>query len=145
MPVNLKRLIWNAQKTFNIDFRKQSDMHPTEIIEEINKLGDRRSVHNAREPVCLWANTESHELPSTPMLHFTVFIFKFVLVSIVSIPTIDKGGDDRVPCVHGMLDGVEVLLLGISRVISSTANIGNSKPDFDNVTCRDIHGLGKDG
>uniref|UniRef100_A0A453DLI8 DNA-directed RNA polymerase n=1 Tax=Aegilops tauschii subsp. strangulata TaxID=200361 RepID=A0A453DLI8_AEGTS len=44
MPVNLKRLIWNAQKTFKIDLRKPSDMHPMEIVEAIDKLQERLKV-----------------------------------------------------------------------------------------------------
>uniref|UniRef100_A0A0E0MIR4 DNA-directed RNA polymerase n=1 Tax=Oryza punctata TaxID=4537 RepID=A0A0E0MIR4_ORYPU len=38
MPVNLKRLIWNAGKTFKIDLRKPSDMHTMEIVDAIDKL-----------------------------------------------------------------------------------------------------------
>lgn len=44
MPVNLKRLIWNAQKTFKVDIRKPSDMHPMEIVEAIDKLQERLKV-----------------------------------------------------------------------------------------------------
>ncbi|KAK3026396.1 hypothetical protein RJ639_042606 [Escallonia herrerae] len=38
MPVNLKRLIWNAQKTFKVDLRRSSDMHLMEIVEAVDKL-----------------------------------------------------------------------------------------------------------
>ncbi|TVU00263.1 hypothetical protein EJB05_54316 [Eragrostis curvula] len=41
MPVNLKRLICNAQKTFKIDVRKPSPMHPMEIVEAVDKLQER--------------------------------------------------------------------------------------------------------
>uniref|UniRef100_A0A0E0KYK6 DNA-directed RNA polymerase subunit n=1 Tax=Oryza punctata TaxID=4537 RepID=A0A0E0KYK6_ORYPU len=44
MPVNLKRLIWNAQKTFKIDLRRPSDMHPMEIVDAIDKLQERLKV-----------------------------------------------------------------------------------------------------
>ncbi|EES09829.1 hypothetical protein BDA96_05G145200 [Sorghum bicolor] len=44
LPVNLKRLIWNAQKTFKIDIRTCSDMHPIEIVEAIDKLQERLKV-----------------------------------------------------------------------------------------------------
>ncbi|KAL6659840.1 hypothetical protein ACP70R_002669 [Stipagrostis hirtigluma subsp. patula] len=44
MPVNLKRLIWNAQKIFKIDFRRPSDMHPMEIVDAVDKLQDRLTV-----------------------------------------------------------------------------------------------------
>ncbi|CAO2141859.1 unnamed protein product [Urochloa humidicola] len=44
LPVNLKRLIWNAQKIFKIDTRGCSDMHPMEIVEAIDKLQERLKV-----------------------------------------------------------------------------------------------------
>ena len=44
LSVNLKRLIWNAQKTFKIDVRTCSDMHPVEILEAIDKLQERLKV-----------------------------------------------------------------------------------------------------
>uniref|UniRef100_A0A803NGC0 DNA-directed RNA polymerase subunit n=1 Tax=Cannabis sativa TaxID=3483 RepID=A0A803NGC0_CANSA len=44
LPVNLKRLIQNAQKTFKIDFRRTSDMHPMEIVEAVDKLQERLKV-----------------------------------------------------------------------------------------------------
>ncbi|CAN6481632.1 unnamed protein product [Victoria cruziana] len=44
MPVNLKRLIWNAQKTFKVDLRRPSDMHPMEIVEAVDKLQERLKV-----------------------------------------------------------------------------------------------------
>lgn len=44
MPVNLKRLIWNAQKTFKIDLRRPSDMHLMEIVEAVDKLQERLKV-----------------------------------------------------------------------------------------------------
>ncbi|KAB1201777.1 DNA-directed RNA polymerase II subunit 1 [Morella rubra] len=44
LPVNLKRLIWNAQKIFKIDPRRHSDMHPMEIVEAVDKLQERLKV-----------------------------------------------------------------------------------------------------
>ncbi|CAL9110471.1 unnamed protein product, partial [Musa textilis] len=44
VPVNLKRLIWNAQKTFKIDPRRPSDMHPMEIVDAVDKLQERLKV-----------------------------------------------------------------------------------------------------
>ncbi|KAH8508169.1 hypothetical protein H0E87_010337 [Populus deltoides] len=46
MPVNLKRLIWNAQKTFKIDTRigRVSDIHPMEAVEAVDKLQERLKV-----------------------------------------------------------------------------------------------------
>ncbi|XP_015941075.1 DNA-directed RNA polymerase II subunit RPB1-like [Arachis duranensis] len=44
LPVNLKRLIRNAQKAFKIDFQKPSDMHPLEILEAVDRLQERLKV-----------------------------------------------------------------------------------------------------
>nr|CAA36735.1 DNA-directed RNA polymerase [Arabidopsis thaliana] len=44
LPVNIKRHIWNAQKTFKIDLRKISDMHPVEIVDAVDKLQERLLV-----------------------------------------------------------------------------------------------------
>ncbi|KAL0833412.1 hypothetical protein Bca101_085301 [Brassica carinata] len=44
LPVNIKRHIWNAQKTFKIDLRKISDLHPVEIVDAVDKLQERLLV-----------------------------------------------------------------------------------------------------
>ncbi|MED6135271.1 DNA-directed RNA polymerase II subunit rpb1 [Stylosanthes scabra] len=44
LPVNLKRLIRNAQKDFKVDFQKPSDMHPLEIVEAVDRLQERLKV-----------------------------------------------------------------------------------------------------
>ncbi|KAL9230059.1 hypothetical protein vseg_005452 [Gypsophila vaccaria] len=44
LPVNLKRLLWNAQKIFKVDMREKSDMHPIEIVEAVDKLQERLKV-----------------------------------------------------------------------------------------------------
>ncbi|VFR02519.1 unnamed protein product [Cuscuta campestris] len=44
LPVNIQRLVLNAQKTFKIDFRRPSDMHPMEIVEAVDKLQERLKV-----------------------------------------------------------------------------------------------------
>ncbi|KMZ61970.1 DNA-directed RNA polymerase [Zostera marina] len=44
MPVNLKRIIWNAKKRFNVDPRSPPDIHPMEIVEAIDKLQERLKV-----------------------------------------------------------------------------------------------------
>ncbi|KAK7274223.1 hypothetical protein RIF29_15304 [Crotalaria pallida] len=44
LPVNLKRLIRNAQKTFKVDFRRPSEIYPMEIVEATDQLQDRLKV-----------------------------------------------------------------------------------------------------
>ena len=36
LPVNLLRLIWNAQKIFKIDMRAPTDLHPVKVIEGVS-------------------------------------------------------------------------------------------------------------
>jgi len=55
MLVNLKRLIWNAQKTFKIDTRTCSDMHPMEIVEAIDKLQERVKVVHGGDAISIEA------------------------------------------------------------------------------------------
>lgn len=55
MPVNLKRLIWNAQKTFKVDPRRPSDMHPMEVVEAIDKLQERLKVVPGDDPLSVEA------------------------------------------------------------------------------------------
>ena len=44
LPVNLHRLIWNAQKIFNIDVRKPTTLSPIKVIKEVKELSDKLVV-----------------------------------------------------------------------------------------------------
>lgn len=44
LPVNLKRLIWNAQKIFHIEMGTPSDLHPVHIIRKVKELSERLVV-----------------------------------------------------------------------------------------------------
>lgn len=44
LPVNVKRLIWNAQKRFRVDAAAKSNLDPTEIIKQIRDLCNRLAV-----------------------------------------------------------------------------------------------------
>eukprot|EP00899_Mesostigma_viride_P002361 jgi/Mesvir1/12125/Mv00383-RA.1 len=44
LPVNLKRLIWNAQKVFGVDARKTWDLKPQTVVAEIKKLSEKLQV-----------------------------------------------------------------------------------------------------
>lgn len=44
VPVNLKRLVWNAQKMFQIKTHGESDMSPTYVIRRIRELCEGLSV-----------------------------------------------------------------------------------------------------
>ncbi|CAN1226390.1 DNA-directed RNA polymerase II subunit RPB1 [Linum perenne] len=55
LPVNLMRLIWNAQKTFKVDTRKASDIHPMEAVEAVDKLQERLKVVPGDDPLSVEA------------------------------------------------------------------------------------------
>jgi len=38
LPCNMQRLIWNAQKIFRINTRRQTDLHPLKIVEGLNAI-----------------------------------------------------------------------------------------------------------
>ncbi|PLW18081.1 hypothetical protein PCANC_01801 [Puccinia coronata f. sp. avenae] len=51
LPVNIRRIIQNAQQIFHIDFRKPSDLPPQEIIQMVNDLCDRIIVVRGDDPL----------------------------------------------------------------------------------------------
>ncbi|KAF2312460.1 hypothetical protein GH714_034752 [Hevea brasiliensis] len=55
LPVNLMRLIWNAQKTFKVDTRRPSDIHPMEAVEAVDKLQERLKVVPGEDPLSVEA------------------------------------------------------------------------------------------
>ncbi|OMJ92206.1 hypothetical protein SteCoe_5081 [Stentor coeruleus] len=44
LPVNLKRLIWNAKKKFGISGLNRSDLHPVKVIDSLEGLGKKLKV-----------------------------------------------------------------------------------------------------
>jgi DNA-directed RNA polymerase II subunit RPB1 len=50
LPVNLKRLIWNAQKIFNVE-KKPSDLHPIKIIERVRALRQELIVVSGEDSI----------------------------------------------------------------------------------------------
>ncbi|KAK2997212.1 hypothetical protein RJ639_025783 [Escallonia herrerae] len=77
MPMNLKRLIWNAQKTFKVDLRRSSDMHLMEIVEAVDKLQERLKVVTGDDAMSMEAQKNA-TLFFTILLHST-FASKRVL------------------------------------------------------------------
>nr|GFD42021.1 RNA polymerase II largest subunit [Tanacetum cinerariifolium] len=59
MPVNLKRIIWNAQKTFKVDLRQTSDMHPPEIMGAVDKLQEHLWVVHGDDLLSIKAQRNS--------------------------------------------------------------------------------------
>ncbi|KAH9322467.1 hypothetical protein KI387_017106, partial [Taxus chinensis] len=55
LPVNLKRLVWNAQKLFKADPRKPSDIHPVEIVEALDKVQEKLIVVPGSDPLSIEA------------------------------------------------------------------------------------------
>eukprot|EP00271_Cylindrocystis_brebissonii_P003385 TRINITY_DN1429_c0_g6_i1.p1 TRINITY_DN1429_c0_g6~~TRINITY_DN1429_c0_g6_i1.p1 ORF type:complete len:1954 (-),score=319.86 TRINITY_DN1429_c0_g6_i1:2079-7940(-) len=44
LPVNLKRLVWNAQKLFKVKMNQPSDMYPIDVVDQVDKLAERLKV-----------------------------------------------------------------------------------------------------
>ncbi|KJE89904.1 polymerase II polypeptide A [Capsaspora owczarzaki ATCC 30864] len=59
VPVNVPRLIWNAQKTFNIDKRHQSDLHPVAVIEGVRRLTENLVIVKGSDPISVEAQNNA--------------------------------------------------------------------------------------
>ncbi|XP_055335643.1 DNA-directed RNA polymerase II subunit RPB1-like [Paramacrobiotus metropolitanus] len=65
LPCNLSRMIWNAQKTFHINLRGTSDLHPVRVVEGVSELlkklvivkGEDRLSREAQENATILINT----------------------------------------------------------------------------------------
>eukprot|EP00736_Rhodelphis_marinus_P003472 Rmarinus@m.16123 len=64
VPMNLDRLIWNAQKNFRIDFRKPSNLHPLKIINDVRALSKRLVVVPGDDPLSTEAQANATTLVS---------------------------------------------------------------------------------
>eukprot|EP00123_Amoebidium_parasiticum_P017765 comp23981_c2_seq2/m.42567 comp23981_c2_seq2/g.42567 ORF comp23981_c2_seq2/g.42567 comp23981_c2_seq2/m.42567 type:complete len:1766 (-) comp23981_c2_seq2:210-5507(-) len=51
LPVNLRRLLWNAKKIFHITKTKESDLHPLELITKVDRLCDNINVVEGEDPI----------------------------------------------------------------------------------------------
>jgi DNA-directed RNA polymerase II subunit RPB1 len=56
LPVQLMRLIWNAQKVFHINKRSQSDLHPLDVIEGVRELTDKLKIVEGEDTISKLAN-----------------------------------------------------------------------------------------
>jgi len=96
LPVNLKRLIWNAQKTFHIDPHKPTDLHPVKVLEGLERLKEKMVVINGRDSLSLEAQKNATSLMNvllrstlsskrvTEEYHLTAFSFEWLLGEIES-------------------------------------------------------------
>ncbi|XP_068728449.1 DNA-directed RNA polymerase II subunit RPB1-like [Montipora capricornis] len=51
LPVNLSRLIWNAQKTFQLTSRTPSDLHPLRVVEGVRELSKKLIVVHGEDHI----------------------------------------------------------------------------------------------
>ena len=65
LPVNLQRLITNAQQIFHIDPRKPSDIHPLQVIDGIASLADRLLVVRGQDKISAEAQKNATTLFQT--------------------------------------------------------------------------------
>ncbi|KPV73620.1 uncharacterized protein RHOBADRAFT_54819 [Rhodotorula graminis WP1] len=67
LPVNLRRVIQNAQQIFHIDFRKPSDLPPAEVVEAVDSLVRRLVVVRGNDDL-------SHEAQANATRLFGIFV-----------------------------------------------------------------------
>lgn len=51
LPVNLSRLIWNAQKVFHVDMRSQTDLHPLKVVQDVRELSKKLVIVRGDDPL----------------------------------------------------------------------------------------------
>jgi DNA-directed RNA polymerase II subunit RPB1 len=59
LPVNISRLIWNAQKIFQIDTRNRVDLHPLKVIEGVDELSQKLVVVKGTDQLSLQAQANA--------------------------------------------------------------------------------------
>lgn len=62
LPVNLQRLITNAQQIFHIDPRKPSDIHPMQVLDGVASLAERLLVVRGNDKISLEAQRNATTL-----------------------------------------------------------------------------------
>ncbi|KAI8338189.1 hypothetical protein BC941DRAFT_424817 [Chlamydoabsidia padenii] len=77
LPVNLQRLITNAQQMFHIDPRRPSDVHPLQIVDSISSLADRLVVVRGSDKIS--AETQRNATLLFQMLLRSTFAVKRVV------------------------------------------------------------------
>ncbi|CAM9294553.1 unnamed protein product [Ectocarpus fasciculatus] len=50
LPVNFDRLIWNAQRSFGVDYNKPTTLHPRTVLNSINRLCEKVVVVRGDDP-----------------------------------------------------------------------------------------------
>ncbi|KAI9145322.1 hypothetical protein BKA69DRAFT_1121705 [Paraphysoderma sedebokerense] len=55
LPVNIKRLIWNAQNVFAVDRKKASNLHPSHIIDTVKDLTEKLMVVRGSDKISIEA------------------------------------------------------------------------------------------
>ena len=59
MPCNLQRMIKNAQKIFNVDIRRPSDLSPLKVIQEVEELAGRLVIVPGEDRLSVEANNNA--------------------------------------------------------------------------------------
>lgn len=71
LPCNLTRMIWNAQKTFHVNLRGQTDLSPIRVIEGVEDLISRLTIVPGTDNLSIQAN-ENATLLFKSMLRSTL-------------------------------------------------------------------------
>ncbi|KAK4052414.1 DNA-directed RNA polymerase II core subunit rpo21 [Microbotryomycetes sp. JL201] len=67
LPVNIRRTIQNAQQIFHIDFRKPSDLHPVDVVDQVEAMLSRLVVIRGSDRL-------SQEAQDNATLLFKIFL-----------------------------------------------------------------------
>ncbi|KAK4057043.1 DNA-directed RNA polymerase II core subunit rpo21 [Microbotryomycetes sp. JL221] len=67
LPVNIRRTIQNAQQIFHIDFRKPSDLHPVDVVDQVEAMLSRLIVIRGNDRL-------SEEAQDNATLLFKIFL-----------------------------------------------------------------------
>ena len=71
LPVNLNRLVWNAQKLFHVDVRAPSDLHPIKVVEDVRDLSTRLIIVKGEDAL-------SKEAQKNATLLFNILLRSFL-------------------------------------------------------------------
>lgn len=59
LPVNLNRLIWNAQKIFHVDLRNPSSLNPAQVIEGVKRLSEKLVIVSGEDRLSVEAQANA--------------------------------------------------------------------------------------
>ena len=59
LPCNMDRMIWNAQKIFDINKQSKSDLLPNDICKSVNELSEKLVIVSGKDRLSIEAQTNA--------------------------------------------------------------------------------------